>query len=238
MNTIKIITLVLIIHISVSSFGQKYILINVDENGKDTIDLTDKYYYKDSNLLYFPNQLFYDTINYIGQERDSAFYKRRNDLALYMNTWFSKQLSALDEPKLYKDYDFETYRFTWLRTFHNPISIRLEKKNNEYLLFVKRANGAGGYNPGQLVQNDTILITESQWDDVISKIYNLNFWKIPTVERSNLMVMDGAEWIFEARKNGKYNMVYRQTSKGTEIKELCMMLYNLSNLKIKKKEIY
>ena len=50
--------------------------------------------------------------------------------------------------------------------------------------------------------------------------------------------MDGAEWIFEARKNDKYNMVYRQSGKGTEIKELCMMLYDLSGLKIKKKEIY
>lgn len=51
-------------------------------------------------------------------------------------------------------------------------------------------------------------------------------------------VMDGAMWIFEARKGNNYNMVYRECSKGTEIKELCIMLYKLSGLKIKKKEIY
>jgi len=214
--------------------GQKMTFIN----GKDTIDVTDQYYCKDTNLLYFPTRLLIDTVNVYRQEKDSLFYQKSKESALFVNTWFSKQLTGLNEPKLYKDYDFETYRFTWLRTFHNPISIRLEKRNNEYLLFVKRANGAGGYSPGKLVQNDTIQITESQWDDVISKIYNLNFWEIPTVEWSNMIIMDGAEWIFEARKNGKYNMVYRQSGKGSEIKELCMMLYELSGLKIKKKEIY
>ena len=214
--------------------GQKMTVIN----GKDTIDVTDQYYFKDTNLLYFPTRLLIDTVNVYRQEKDSLFFQKSKESALFVNTWFSKQLTGLDEPKLYKDYNFETYRFTWLRTFHNPISIRLEKRDNEYLLFVKRANGAGGYSPGKLVQNDTIRITENQWDNVISKIYNLNFWEIPTVEKSNLIVMDGAEWIFEARKNDKYNMVYRQSGKGTEIKELCMMLYDLSGLKIKKKEIY
>ncbi len=207
-------------------------------NGKDTIDVTDQYSSKDTNLLYFPTRLLIDKINVYRQEKDSIFYQKRKESALFVNTWFSKQLTALNEPKLYKNYDFESYRFTWLRTFHNPISIRLEKRNNDYLLFVKRANGAGGYNPGQVVQNDTIQITESQWNEVMSKIYNINFWGIPTVEKSDMIVMDGAMWIFEARKENNYNMVYRQTSKGTEINELCMLLLNMSRLKINKKEIY
>lgn len=214
--------------------GQKMTVINE----KDTIDVTDQYYWKDTNLLYFPTRLLIDTINVYRQEKDSLFYQERKESALFVNTWFSQQLKALAEPILYKNYDFEAYRFTWLRTFHNPISLRLELRNDEYLLFVKRANGAGGYNPGQVVQNDTIRITESQWNEVISKIYNINFWGISTVEKSDMIVMDGAMWIFEARKDNNYNMVYRQTSKGAEINELCMLLLNISGLKIKKKEIY
>ena len=119
--------------------GQKMTVIN----GKDTIDVTDQYYFKDTNLLYFPTRLLIDTVNVYRQEKDSLFFQKSKESALFVNTWFSKQLTGLDEPKLYKDYNFETYRFTWLRTFHNPISIRLEKRDNEYLLFVKRANGAG-----------------------------------------------------------------------------------------------
>ena len=214
--------------------GQKMTVIN----GKDTLDVTDQYYWKDTNLLYFPTRLLIDTVNVYRQKKDSLFYQKRKESALFLNTWFSKQLTALNEPKLCKDYDFETYRFTYLRSFHNPISIRLEKRNNDYLLIIKRANGAGGYNPGQVIQNDTIPIIESQWNEVISKIYNINFWGIPTVEKSDLVVSDGAEWIFEARKDGKYHMVYRQTSRGTEINELCMMLYKLSGLRIKRKELY
>ena len=42
--------------------------------------------------------------------------------------WYGKQLSALDEPSLYMQRvsNKSIYRFLWLRTFHNPIAIRLE----------------------------------------------------------------------------------------------------------------
>jgi hypothetical protein len=234
MRPTKLILIPFLMNLILNVQGQTMTFIN----GKDTIDVTDQYFCKDTNLLYFPTRLLFDTINVYRQEKDSLFYQKSKESALFVNTWFSKQLTGLGEPKLYKDYDFETYRFTWLRTFNNPISIRLEKRNNEYLLFVKRANGAGGYNPGQLAQNDTIRITESQWNDVMTKIYNINFWEIPTIEKSDMIVMDGAMWIFEARKKSKYTMVYRQSGKGPEIKDLCMMLLDLSGIKVKKKEIY
>jgi len=234
MKTAKYILILVLMNLILKVQGQ----IKTFSNGKDTMDVTDEYYFKDTNLLYFPTQFLIDTVNVYRQEKDSLFYQKRQESALFVNTWFSKQLTALDEPKLYTDYTFETYRFTWLRTFHNPVSIRLEKRNAEYFVFVKRTNGAGGYNPGQLVQNDTIRITESQWNDVMTKIYNINFWEIPTIEKSDMIVMDGAMWIFEARKKSKYNMVYRQSGKGPEIKDLCMMLIDLSGIKVKKKEIY
>jgi len=226
--TLTLMTLFFTVH------GQNETVIN----GIDKVDLTDRLYVKDTNLLFFPTRLLIDTVNVYKLEKDSTFYQKRKKFALFINSWFSKQLTALDEPRLYKNYDFDTYRFTWLRTSRNPISIRLEKRNNGYFLFVKRADGLGGYDPGQLVQNDTIRITERQWKGVVRKVNNINFWGIPTVKKSNKAVKDGAMWIFEARKDVKYNMVYRHSPKGTEVRKLCIVFLEMSGLKIHKDEIY
>ena len=181
----------------------------------------------DTTFLYFPTNFFIDTIN--GFEEGTA---------LSINKWVSKHLKALEEPVLYKNYEFETYRFTWLRTFNNPISIRVEKRNNNYLMFVKRTNGAGGYDPGNLVQNDTIKLTKKQWYEIISKLKNINFWALPTMDENNGLVEDGATWIFEAKKGDKYHVVYKDMPEGTEFQELCILLLKMSNLKIPKDELY
>ena len=38
----------------------------------------------------------------------------------------------------------ELYRFTWLRTFDNPASIRIQKHGNNIMLFAKVSSAAGG----------------------------------------------------------------------------------------------
>jgi len=82
----------------------------------------------------------------------------QNALDTFVTEWYSKMLFALQEPVL-RNYqgDKEIYRFTWLRTFHHPISVRLEKQNNIIKLFVKVCNGAGGYEPGQLIFDTTLI---------------------------------------------------------------------------------
>src|SRR5688572_21186821 len=98
----------------------------------------------DSSIFYFMTKSSWqDTTN--------------NALDTFVNTWYSKMLFALKEPIL-NNYngDKEIYRFTWLRTFHHPVSIRLEKQNNVVKLFTKVCNGAGGYEPGQLIVDTTL----------------------------------------------------------------------------------
>src|SRR5687767_3485207 len=54
-----------------------------------------------------------------------------NALDSFVNEWYSQMLFALHEPVL-KDYqgEMEIYRFTWLRSFHNPAVVRVEKKGD------------------------------------------------------------------------------------------------------------
>jgi hypothetical protein len=80
------------------------------ENKFDTLPLP-----PDSTTLYFKTK-----INWRDKTPDA--------LDTFINQWYSKMLFALGEPVVSNYHgDKEIYRFTWLRTFHHPVSVRLEK---------------------------------------------------------------------------------------------------------------
>jgi hypothetical protein len=120
-------------------------------------------------------------------------------------------LFTMKEPVLssYKG-NKEIYRFTWLRTFHHPVAVRLEKQNNTIRLFSKVCNGAGGYEPGQLIFDTTLIVTDNQYKSLTQKIENINFWNLKTEQRDDAG-NDGSEWIIEAVKDNNYHMVTRWT---------------------------
>jgi hypothetical protein len=135
----------------------------------------------------------------------------QNAMDTFINQWYSKMLFAMKEPVLsnYKG-PKEIYRFTWLRTFHHPVVVRLEKQNNIIRLFSKVCNGAGGYEPGQLIVDTTFNITDDQYKLLTQKIDNINFWNLKTEQRDDAG-KDGSEWIIEAVKANHYHLVTRWT---------------------------
>ena len=130
--------------------------------------------------------------------------------------------------------DKEVYRFTWLRTFHHPVAVRLEKQNNSIRLFTKVCNGAGGYEPGQLIFDTTLNVTDDQYKSLTQKIVNINFWNLKTEKRDE-DGNDGSEWVIEAVKDNKYHMVTRWTpSEGRQgnfrsVGEFLVSLSKISN---------
>jgi len=133
----------------------------------------------------------------------------QNALDTFVNQWYSKMLFKMKEPVLinYKG-DKEIYRFTWLRTFHHPVAVRLEKQNNSIKLFSKVCNGAGGYEPGQLIFDTILNVRDDQYKLLIQKIDSINFWNLKTEQRKDAG-LDGSEWIIEAVRDSKYHMVSR-----------------------------
>jgi hypothetical protein len=97
--------------------------------------------------------------------------------------WYSCQLKALDEPSLLdaaKDPSLQAYRFIWLRTFHHPVAVRIEvMADGTAKLTAKVASGAGGYDPGKLVENSSRLLTQAQTDKFLRKVDRTEFWKLP-----------------------------------------------------------
>ena len=165
---------------------------------------------------------------------DAAF---NNKIDSFSDSWYSKHLSALKEPVIYSDKtNKEIIRFTWLRTFDNPIVIRIMNNSGVVFVYWKKSNGAGGYDPGDLVIDEKKRIEFQQWNEIVQKLGKINFWGMPT--NYPTMGLDGARWILEAKIGNKYHVVDRWSGDDSKIKPFCLDLLTMTDLKIEKRKIY
>jgi hypothetical protein len=156
----------------------------------------------------------------------------------------SKQLRALKEPFLGKlpcENGGQTYRFVWLRTFHHPTVIRVEiSADGTGLIRTKVSSGQGGYEPGHLIRDDVRKLTkrESQW--FLDRLQETDFWNVPSDEREDEIVLDGATWIFEGIKGDNYHVVERYAPNCTnKVRGLgLLMLLEMGRLKLLYQEVY
>jgi hypothetical protein len=180
---------------------------------------------KDTSQLYSIFQMF----------KDSSIFYRNNK---YEEAWYTLYLYALKEPILFTDKSrTEVYRFTWLRTFHNPISIRIEKNNDSYFLSWKLSSGAGGYEPGQMTIDKHKQVGRNEWENFIKLIDQIDFWNLKTDK--NNFGLDGSSWILEGKTSLKYHVVDVWTpNKMSKYYQCCDYLISLTDFKIKESEKY
>jgi hypothetical protein len=168
---------------------------------------------------------------------DSKQFYFPTDFDNFRNEWYSKHLFAMREPILFSDSSqTESYRFVWLRTFHNPIAIRIEKQQNIYLLTWKQCNGEGGYEPGQLTIAKQKQINDVTWENFKKLLNQIDFWNMSTEIESE--GFDGSQWILEGKVVGKYHVVDRWTPRDGAYYKCCDFLIGLTDLVIDKKKKY
>lgn len=201
--------------------------------------------------FYFPLQ-FFPEVEYLFEFQDSSTvlvsktYEKSNDgvdsFMMYAKVvpdvydtfrvnWYSEQLLALQEPLLFnKPMAKEVYRLTWLPTFSNPIAIRIEKDGDQYLLYWKICNGAGGYDPGDLVVNKKKPIQKEEWDRFKTLLSATNYWNLSNLGR--MSGFDGSHWIMEGSTQTRYQVVDRWSpGKESDYYKLCSFLLKLSELR-------
>ncbi len=163
--------------------------------------------------------------------------KDKSGIDSFCNTWYSSHLFAMKEPILFKEKSqAEIYRFTWLRTFHNPIVIRIEKLANSYMLYWKLSNGLGGYEPGVLTINKEKIIDKKIWVIFNRKVIESNFWNLETEKEA--LGTDGSQWILEGKNSKQYHVVDRWTPTEGKYYECCDFLIGLTDLNIKGDDKY
>jgi hypothetical protein len=172
----------------------------------------------------------------------------------FKEQWYTNQLHALKEPSLWelsKTQRTQTYRFLWLRSFHQPISVRLEiSHDGTGVLTTKATSGRGGYKPGNLVTNKTRALTKEQATWFLDRIEEVGFWSLPVYEKPHKGVgpngestvevnLDGAQWILEGIKDGQYHVADRWSPENGPVRTLgIIMLIDLANLKLLYEEVY
>lgn len=165
---------------------------------------------------YFPVGSFTDllrdfpyNIRWDGFDDDSAIRYR-----------FSNYLSAMQEPSLFCGAleDAETYRFVWLRTWHDNIAVRIFRRAGRYGLEAvvldhdqipkHPHDGMAGHRPGKIIKRVTKELSLAQWSRLVAALHQKPFWTMKTGV-GDLIGIDGAEWIVEARREGRYHVVAR-----------------------------
>lgn len=168
---------------------------------------------------------------------DKTFSKEESRNS-FINEWYGENLTALKEPSIYAQKDDgskQIYRFTWLRTFHHPISIRLEiQKDGTGLLFVKMTSGAGGYDPGEIKKSFKKNIEKEGVNKFLDLLNKEGFWELQVT--SNVIGLDGAQWIIEALSEGRYHLVDRWTPEEGSVREIGLYFLKLGELRVR--EIY
>jgi hypothetical protein len=180
----------------------------------------------DSNVLYFP--------------LDSPISTSLDRLNKLNNEWYSKMLFALHEPVIFQSNDStEVFRFLWLRTFHNPISIRINNYNSKHILTLKISGGTGGFDAGKVIVDTSFYISKKEWDIFKSKVTKINFWNLSPTEI--LDEKDGSQWVLEAKNRGIYHFVDRcspNETRNKDFRDCCNFLISLSNIKLKVMDMY
>lgn len=172
-------------------------------------------------------------------ECDMTFdYLYEIDKSQWSAGWISTQLAALDEPCLYGQKvaaNDSIYRFTWLRTFHNPIAIRIEKIKNATFIYWTVGKGSGGYEPKGIEKSGKRKVKENDWRTFINLTEELNMEKWPN--SVYVPIMDGAYWILEQKTDVNFKAIKTKRGGGC-FRECCLFLLKLTNIKVKVEDIY
>lgn len=138
-----------------------------------------------------------------------------SQVAEHYAAWYSKHLTAMNEPSLSSTkIRAETYRVLWLRTFDAPMAFRLiVAPDGTAALITKKMGGRGGYEPGKLILDKQIKLSNQETRVLIEGLERANFWRLASAD-PNDAGYDGSQWVVEGVKGGTYHVVSRWIGNG------------------------
>jgi len=148
--------------------------------------------------------------------------------------WYSGQLSAAQEPSLYEAAQGNrqsigsTVRFTWLRTFHSPVMVRVEGLGSTSpRLIAKQLSGAGGYAPGLVNKRIERNLSPAEANALKAVLSSTRVFESVPAECG--LGTDGAQWIVESVDGTGYHFVNRWTPERGGVRELGMAMLKLTD---------
>ncbi|MFD2936659.1 hypothetical protein [Spirosoma flavum] len=226
---------------------------------------------KNSETWYFPAEKFIDSSqvltrvpktqvndsmranpSYIFTSGDNVFQRKvKTRIDTFRLNWFSYYLYKLEEPVLYNySLNKDVYRLTWIRSFHPPVVISLEKKGSKVRLFTKMLTKLPEL-PGHRYtsRNGTIHVadtsdripfkintvrklTKRDYQEFTHLISKLKALYISPLGFRNSIGTDGSEWILETHRSDGYYFFVRWSPTGDQpLRILGDYLLDLSDVK-------
>lgn len=150
--------------------------------------------------------------------------------------WYSEHLAAANEPSLLKAVDRaasrrDVYRFTWLRSFHKPMVIRIEEHEGGALqMTASRLSGMGGYEPGAVEARIVRRLSHDEAKQFRRALSGANGLRLKAVTCD--LGFDGAQWIFEGVDRGRYRFVERWTPDRGSVRALGLVMLGFTGWEI------
>lgn len=187
---------------------------------------------------YFPSSLF-ETIEpcpYVsGRSGDPV-------MDSFQSRWYSSHLRAAGEPRLggkapiHEVSGVGVLRFTWLRSFHVPVMVRVEATADGGLwLTATELTGAGGYEPGRIARRVERPLSAEETAQLAAMITQTDVLELPpsddcpVIDENTIVVgADGARWIIEANGSTGYHYVNRWSPEHGAVRDLGLHLVALT----------
>ena len=167
------------------------------------------------------------------------------------NSIVSYYLYGFQEENLSKSQNKDNYtaRFLWLRSFHQPLVFKIEKKADNSF-FIMKLTDSGKESYAGTVNAVLIKKLSDSFINTYDSLLNSNkYWELSPETELDKKMSDGAFWVLEVNKNGKYHIVIRNSpgellDKRPNKEELirfekcCKMLMDLSDIDSIKSPLY
>jgi hypothetical protein len=183
-----------------------------------------------SRLEYFPAELHMSRVECQLGPR----LTKLPPLSDFEDNWFSKQLSAAEEPSLFEQSlkpltnIAASYRFTAIPSFAATVVVRIDqRRDGAMVLTAKRLTGRGGYDPGHIGFTATRKLTAKESADIRQMFAARDFAAFRTNPCD--LGADGDQWLVETRIGDKYRLVKQWTPQNGPIRHIGMALLSLMN---------
>lgn len=127
-------------------------------------------------------------------------------------SYYTRYLAAMSETSLKAPLAVDvrkTFRLTYLRSFHDPLVIRLTMKDGTSELRAVRLKRDREYRPVEITHDELKRLDQKKSDDLLQLIEKEDLWENFTENEIALMEsgMDGSAWIFEKHDENGYKMI-------------------------------
>lgn len=157
----------------------------------------------------------------------------------FQRSRYSAVLDVMKEPVLADtdDSNVEQFRFVWLRSFHDYVSVRVKLTAGISTIHVRVLRGFRidvidqdgtilRHEPGRIVHLEDRRLLEEERVALVKQLDALGFQDIAPVEESK--GVDGADWLLEGVTKRGYHAATRWSPKSGPFKAACLTLLDLA----------